>query len=157
MYDELLTYEQVAKAFGVSRRTISRWIRAGKFPHPLRLGAGRLARFLPDDLNAHLIEQRRTHARPEPPNPKWFSRRHRLVLTTGDIGFITTRFPACSTQNRGQNWDRDKPGATRTVKWRSGVYEHPRPYYGEVSSTIKTPGSAQASNPVADCVLVVTV
>lgn len=35
----LLTRREVEKALSVSRSTLLRWIEAGKFPRPIRLGA----------------------------------------------------------------------------------------------------------------------
>lgn len=35
---EYLTYKQVAKRLGVTRQTIYRWIKNGKFPAPVKVG-----------------------------------------------------------------------------------------------------------------------
>jgi len=39
--NEFLTVGQVADMFGVSRRTIDRWEKAGAIPRAIRLGGGR--------------------------------------------------------------------------------------------------------------------
>lgn len=41
---KLLTYKHLTEIFGVDRKTIYRWIDAGKFPQPIRITA-RTVRF----------------------------------------------------------------------------------------------------------------
>ena len=38
--EKLITYKQVVDITGLSRSTIYEWIRDGKFPNPVKLGAG---------------------------------------------------------------------------------------------------------------------
>jgi excisionase family DNA binding protein len=53
-----MTIQEVAEAFGVSVKTIARWVRIGRFPAPVGVGAGRVKRFLADDLNTHVADLR---------------------------------------------------------------------------------------------------
>jgi len=58
--DGLLTYKQVARRFGIHRRTLERRISSGEFPHPMKIGG--CSRFTEDDVVAYmqrLQEQRR--------------------------------------------------------------------------------------------------
>lgn len=46
---EYLTYKQVTERLGVTRQTIYRWIKSGKFPAPVRVG-DQTVRFRTEDL-----------------------------------------------------------------------------------------------------------
>lgn len=50
--DGLLTYKQVARRFGISRRTLERLISSGEFPRPLKLNGA--SRFTEDDVVAFM-------------------------------------------------------------------------------------------------------
>jgi excisionase family DNA binding protein len=55
-----LTVEEVAQLLGVSQRSIWKWVAAGTFPRPVKIGGSRAARWLRRDIEAHLEEQRQT-------------------------------------------------------------------------------------------------
>jgi len=40
MQERLITYNEVSQICGLSRSTIYEWVQQGKFPAPLKLGAG---------------------------------------------------------------------------------------------------------------------
>ena len=48
--------QQVEKLFQVSRPTLYRWIKQGKFPKPIRLGAN-MVRWKASDIEAWLTER----------------------------------------------------------------------------------------------------
>jgi prophage regulatory protein len=56
----LLTLQDVSRWMGVSRLTITAWVRAGRFPAPLPLGRRRLY-WNPTDVQSWLAGQGRQH------------------------------------------------------------------------------------------------
>lgn len=50
--EPLMTTEDVCTRFGVERTTIYRWVRAGRFPPPLRLAHTRLVRWRVEEVQA---------------------------------------------------------------------------------------------------------
>ena len=55
----LLTKGDVCRAISISPRTLDYWIKAGKFPQPIRVNGQRLARWRPSDLDEWIDGQPR--------------------------------------------------------------------------------------------------
>jgi predicted DNA-binding transcriptional regulator AlpA len=55
-----LSVAEVAHMLGVSQRSLWKWVAAGTFPRPLKIGGSRAARWLRSDIEAHLDSQRKT-------------------------------------------------------------------------------------------------
>lgn len=68
MTEPMLTLEQVAERYGVTKVTIGRWHRAGEFPRPVRIGR-RLIRWhaaMLDSFDAALQVKAAQQSQPEP-------------------------------------------------------------------------------------------
>lgn len=55
-----LSVAEVAHMLGVSQRSLWKWVAAGTFPRPLKIGGSRAARWLRSDIDTHLASQRQT-------------------------------------------------------------------------------------------------
>jgi prophage regulatory protein len=56
MSNQVLSFPQVAQLLGVSVPTLYRWLKAGTFPKPIRLGPARVG-YVTSDIDAWIAER----------------------------------------------------------------------------------------------------